>query len=144
MSARNRAGCERSGKRDFAAHALCSRTVGGSAVSDCRINAAVSKKDFVRETRIREEKLVLTRPFDRHLDSDELDALVSSQAIGVPSSGQLSEGAVREAQRHVDSCKDCQRKVQMHKSVQSEILRRLVPAVLRRVKTASRILSGLE
>jgi CHAT domain-containing protein/cytochrome c-type biogenesis protein CcmH/NrfG len=81
----------------------------------------------VRETRIREEKLVLTRPFDRHLDSDELDALVSSQAIGVPSSGQLSEGAIREAQRHVDSCKDCQRKVQMHKSVQSEISRRPVP-----------------
>lgn len=70
----------------------------------------------------------MTRPFDRHLDSDELDALVSSQAIGVPSSGQLSEEATREAQRHVDSCQDCQRKVQMHKSVQSEIFRRLVPS----------------
>jgi CHAT domain-containing protein/tetratricopeptide (TPR) repeat protein len=59
----------------------------------------------------------LTRPLERHLDSDELDALVSSQETGV------SEQAIKEAERHVESCQDCHRKVQVHKSVQSEILR---------------------
>ncbi len=66
----------------------------------------------------------MTRPFDRHLDSDELDVLVSSQASEL-SSGQLSE-QLAEAQRHVESCQDCYRKVQMHKFVQSEISRQRV------------------
>jgi len=65
----------------------------------------------------------LTRPFDRHLDSDEIDGLVSSHAASVTDSGRLSEQALGEAKRHVESCNDCSRKVQMHKSVQSEILR---------------------
>jgi CHAT domain-containing protein/tetratricopeptide (TPR) repeat protein len=64
----------------------------------------------------------LTRPFDKHLDSDELDGLVSSHAASVTDSGRLSEHTLGEAQRHVESCQDCSRKVQMHKSVQSEIL----------------------
>lgn len=65
----------------------------------------------------------MTRPFDKHLDSDELDGLVSSHAASVTDLGRLSEQALGEAQRHVESCQDCSRKVQMHKSVQSEILR---------------------
>jgi len=69
----------------------------------------------------------LTRPFDKHLDNDELDGLVSSQAASVTDSGRLSEQALIEARRHVESCQDCSRKVQMHKSVQSEILRLGVP-----------------
>jgi len=64
----------------------------------------------------------LTRPFDKHLDSDELDGLVSSHAASVTDSGRLWEETLGEAQRHVESCQHCSRNVQMHKSVQSEIL----------------------
>jgi CHAT domain-containing protein/tetratricopeptide (TPR) repeat protein len=72
----------------------------------------------------------LTRPFDKHLDSDELDGLVSSHAASVTDSGRLSEQALGEAQRHVESCQDCSRKVQMHKSVQGEILRLGMPSIV--------------
>lgn len=65
--------------------------------------------------------MVLTRPLDRHLDGDELDALVLSQASGVSVVGRLSEEVLREAQRHVESCQDCDRKVQMHRSAQNAI-----------------------
>ena len=61
----------------------------------------------------------MTRPFDRHLDSDELDALISLQALGTASSAQVPEQAIREAERHLDSCEDCHRKAQMHKFVQT-------------------------
>jgi CHAT domain-containing protein/cytochrome c-type biogenesis protein CcmH/NrfG len=69
----------------------------------------------------------LTRPFDKHLDSDELDRLVSLQETSVSGSEQLSELALGEAQRHVESCQDCSRKLQRHKFVHSEILRMRVP-----------------
>jgi CHAT domain-containing protein/tetratricopeptide (TPR) repeat protein len=69
----------------------------------------------------------LTRPIDKHLDPDELNGLVSSHAASVTDSGRLSEQALGDAQRHVESCQDCSRKMQMHKSVQSEILRMGVP-----------------
>jgi len=65
----------------------------------------------------------LTRPFDKHLDSDELDKLVSPQGTSAPGSEQLSEQDMGEAQRHVESCQACTRKVQVHRSVQGEILR---------------------
>lgn len=63
----------------------------------------------------------MTRPLDRHLDSDELDALVLSQAPGVSATRRLSEDLLRDVQRHVESCQDCDRKVQMHRSAQSAI-----------------------
>ena len=69
----------------------------------------------------------MIRPFDKHLDSDELDGLVASQGIRVPDLVGLSEQAVREAQRHVESCQDCSQKLQMHRWVQSEILRAQAP-----------------
>jgi CHAT domain-containing protein/tetratricopeptide (TPR) repeat protein len=69
----------------------------------------------------------LTRPFDKHLDSDELDSLVSLQGASVPGSVQLSETALREAQRHVESCQDCSRKLQRHQFVHGEISRMRVP-----------------
>jgi CHAT domain-containing protein/tetratricopeptide (TPR) repeat protein len=65
----------------------------------------------------------LTRPFDKHLDSDELDGIVSSHTVSVTDSGQFLEQALQEARHHVESCEDCRRKVQMHESVQSEISR---------------------
>jgi CHAT domain-containing protein len=65
---------------------------------------------------------VLTRPLERHLDSAEIDALISSPDL-VPESGQGAEQALEEARRHLESCEACNRKVQMHMSVQSEISR---------------------
>jgi CHAT domain-containing protein len=65
----------------------------------------------------------LIRPFDKHLDSDELQRLVTSQGASVPNSEPLSEQNLREAQRHVESCQSCSQKLQMHRLVQSEILR---------------------
>lgn len=72
----------------------------------------------------------MTRPFDKHLDGDELDSLISLPETSVSGSGQLSEASLRTAQRHVESCQDCSRKVQTHRFVQSEILRMRVPKPL--------------
>ncbi|HEY6767603.1 MAG TPA: CHAT domain-containing tetratricopeptide repeat protein [Candidatus Sulfotelmatobacter sp.] len=69
----------------------------------------------------------MTRPFDKHLDNDELDMLVSLHETSVSGSEQLSEPTLREAQRHVESCHDCSRKLQRHQFVHSEILRMRVP-----------------
>jgi CHAT domain-containing protein len=69
----------------------------------------------------------LTRPFDKHLDSDELDRLVSLPDTSASGSEQLSEPVLREAQRHVESCHDCSRKLQRHQFVHREILRMRVP-----------------
>jgi CHAT domain-containing protein/cytochrome c-type biogenesis protein CcmH/NrfG len=85
------------------------------------------EKDSVPQNRIKRRKLVLTRQFDKHLDNDELDVLVSLTMPGVTSSGQLPE-EMGEAQRHAESCQDCHRKVQMHKSVQAEFSGRAVSA----------------
>ena len=68
----------------------------------------------------------MTRPLDRHLDSDELDALVLSQVPGVSVTRRLSEDVLREVQRHVESCQDCDRKVQMHRSAQNAISLRVM------------------
>jgi CHAT domain-containing protein len=72
----------------------------------------------------------LTRPFDKHLDSNELDRLLSLKVTSVSDSGQLPEQSLREAGRHVESCQDCSRKLQMHRSVQSKILRMRAPKAL--------------
>jgi CHAT domain-containing protein/tetratricopeptide (TPR) repeat protein len=62
------------------------------------------------------------RPLERHLDDAEIDALVSSPESG-SDSRHLPEQSLEGAQRHFESCEDCNRKVQMHKQVQSEISR---------------------
>jgi CHAT domain-containing protein/cytochrome c-type biogenesis protein CcmH/NrfG len=69
----------------------------------------------------------LTRPFDKHLDIDELDGLLSLQRTGVSDSEQISEQSLREAQHHVESCQDCRRNLQMHRYVPSEIFRMRAP-----------------
>jgi anti-sigma factor RsiW len=58
----------------------------------------------------------LGRPFDRHIDNKELNALVPSSEIGQELHG-LSPDAVREAQRHVESCWDCSRKVSKYRQL---------------------------
>lgn len=69
----------------------------------------------------------MTRPFDKHLDSHELEGLVSSPGTSVSDLGQLSEQSVGEARRHVESCQECSQKLRMHRFVQSEILRMRAP-----------------
>jgi CHAT domain-containing protein len=70
----------------------------------------------------------LTRPFEKHLDGDELNGLLSLQMMkATADSGQLPEQSLEEAQRHVESCQDCSRKLQTHAYVHSEILRMRAP-----------------
>jgi hypothetical protein len=60
----------------------------------------------------------LERPFDRHLDSDELNALVpSSLETAGPELHGISVDAVRQAERHVESCGDCSRKVEKYRQL---------------------------
>jgi anti-sigma factor RsiW len=53
----------------------------------------------------------LRRPFDKHIDNQELNALVPSSSETGQELHGLSPDAVREAERHVGSCVDCSRKV---------------------------------
>jgi len=62
----------------------------------------------------------LTRPLEKHLDDAELDALVSSPNR-VTGPGPTSESILSDAERHAESCEDCNRKVQMHKHAQGEL-----------------------
>ena len=55
------------------------------------------------------------RPFDKHIDSKELNALVPSSSETGQELHKLSPGAVREAERHVESCGDCDRKVSRYR-----------------------------
>ena len=55
------------------------------------------------------------RPFDRHIDNQELDALVPSSSENGQDPHRLSPGAIREAKRHVESCGDCSRKVSKYR-----------------------------
>ena len=59
----------------------------------------------------------MRRPFDRHIDGQELKALVpwSSDSWQVPQ--ELSSEAVREAARHVELCGDCKRKVARYRQL---------------------------
>ena len=63
----------------------------------------------------------MTRPQAKHLDEAEIDALVLSSDRGA-SSEPASESILFELQRHVESCEDCNRKVQMHKQAQGELV----------------------
>jgi anti-sigma factor RsiW len=59
----------------------------------------------------------LGRPFDKHIDNKELNALVpSSSETGLEARG-LSPGAIREAARHVASCWDCSRNVSKYRQL---------------------------
>lgn len=64
----------------------------------------------------------MTRPFDKHLDSEEFEGLISSPSAGAVDSVPLSQEATGEARSHIANCQDCAKKVQMHDRVQSEIL----------------------
>ena len=51
------------------------------------------------------------RPFDKHIDNEELNALVPSSSESGHELHGLSPDVVSEAERHVKSCVDCSRKV---------------------------------
>jgi hypothetical protein len=57
------------------------------------------------------------RPFDKHLDSAELHALVPSVSESGRELRGLSQDAVREAERHVESCGDCSLKVSKYRQL---------------------------
>jgi anti-sigma factor RsiW len=59
----------------------------------------------------------LGRPFDKHIDNEELDALVSPSPEGEQQLHGLSADAVREAERHVKSCRDCSGKVSKYRQL---------------------------
>jgi hypothetical protein len=57
------------------------------------------------------------RPFDKHIDTQELNALVACSSETGPESHGLSPDAVREAERHVKSCSDCSGKVSKYRQL---------------------------
>jgi anti-sigma factor RsiW len=57
------------------------------------------------------------RPFERHLDDQELDALVPSPSKSGHESHRLSPRAIHEAERHVEFCEGCSRKVSKYRQV---------------------------
>jgi anti-sigma factor RsiW len=61
----------------------------------------------------------LGRPFDKHIDNKELSALVPSSSETGQELRGLSADAVREAERHVQSCADCSRKVSKYRQLVS-------------------------
>ena len=59
----------------------------------------------------------LGRPFDKHIDNKELNALVPSSSETGQEVHGLSPDAVREAERHLQSCGDCSRKVSQYRQL---------------------------
>jgi anti-sigma factor RsiW len=57
------------------------------------------------------------RPFDRHIDTQELNALVAGSSQTGPESHGLSPDAVREAERHVKSCPECSGRVSKYREL---------------------------
>jgi anti-sigma factor RsiW len=57
------------------------------------------------------------RPFDKHIDAQELDALVPSRAHQGEGSKTARLGSMREAERHLASCAECRRKVAQYLQV---------------------------
>ena len=66
----------------------------------------------------------MERPVDKHIDNEELNALVppSSQ-----SDHGLSADAVLEAERHVESCADCRSKVSKYRQLMSQPVPKITP-----------------
>jgi anti-sigma factor RsiW len=57
----------------------------------------------------------LGRPFDKHIGNTELNALVPSSAESGQELHGLSPDSIREAERHVESCGECSRKVSKYR-----------------------------
>src|SRR6266481_2680700 len=59
----------------------------------------------------------LGSPFDKHIDNQELNALVPSSAGTEQELHGLSPDAIRKAARHVETCGDCSRKVSKYRQL---------------------------
>jgi anti-sigma factor RsiW len=59
----------------------------------------------------------LERPFDKHIDNDELNALVPWSAETGQELHGLSPEALREAERHAQSCVGCSKKVAKYRQL---------------------------
>src|SRR5258708_26324189 len=59
----------------------------------------------------------LRRPVDKHIDNEELNALVAPSADTRQNPHGLSQDSVREAERHVESCGDCSSKVSKYRQL---------------------------
>ena len=60
---------------------------------------------------------MLERPFDKHIDNEELEALVAPSVDTGQKPHGLSRDSVREAERHVESCGDCSGKVSKYRQL---------------------------
>jgi len=56
----------------------------------------------------------LRRRPDKHIDSEELNALVPTRAEGAMRAGRLFPAASREVQSHLDSCTDCRERLRRY------------------------------
>jgi hypothetical protein len=74
-----------------------------------------------------EERLNLGRPWDKHLDNSELDALAPWSGETSREMSELSPSAVREAQQHADSCWECGGKLWKYRQVVNRLSNRLMP-----------------
>jgi anti-sigma factor RsiW len=63
----------------------------------------------------------LRRPFDKHIDSHELDALVPSPTTTGQEVPGLLPDAIREAERHLQTCGDCSRKVSQYRQLVNQL-----------------------
>jgi len=61
----------------------------------------------------------LRRPFDKHIDSQELNALVPSGSEMGNTPLRLSPDVVRDAERHLRLCEECSRKVSKYRQLVS-------------------------
>jgi len=61
----------------------------------------------------------LDRPFNKHIDNNELNALVPSSSEAGQELPRLSPDSIREVERHVRSCVDCSRKVSKYRQLVS-------------------------
>lgn len=59
----------------------------------------------------------MRRPVDKHIDNEELNALVPSSAETGQELHGLSPQVVREAERHAQSCVDCSKKVAKYRQL---------------------------
>src|SRR5437868_3549676 len=59
----------------------------------------------------------MARPFDKHLDQHELDALVPSSSPTSQARHCLSTHAVHEAEQHVESCASCASSLEQYRQL---------------------------
>ena len=59
----------------------------------------------------------MERPFDKHIDNDELNALVPWATETGQVLHEVSPKAIREAERHAESCVDCSKKVAKYRKL---------------------------